>query len=159
MPDDAPDASQLAVLQALCSSSNCLAALQVALSAGLPGWADGIVSAVVQLLDDQELDTQLLATVLRRLEQLTLGQFQAASSAAERGQHAVSGVTAGQAAAVKGVANVPAQHQQLDCVNEPAEGGSAAAAVCGVAMLPEVELAMQVCLGKAAAASALVLLC
>lgn len=56
------------------------------LSAGLPGWADAILSAVTQLLDDEELDLQLMATVLLELEGLALSQLHAGDYAVQ-GEH------------------------------------------------------------------------
>ncbi|WIA40351.1 hypothetical protein OEZ86_013716 [Tetradesmus obliquus] len=132
MPGDASDASQLAVLQALCSGANCLAALQATLSAAQPGWADPILAAVTQLLDSHELDLQLLAAVLLRLEDLAVGQQ----------VHAAREV-------------LPLQQQQgfgsrqaSSNGNTPgdAAGDAAAAAVQQASMPPEVEAAIQVTL-------------
>eukprot|EP00775_Hariotina_reticulata_P012214 gene12214-12352_t len=72
MPHDIADAAQLAILQVLCSSPNCLAALQTALSAGVPGWAQPVLAAITQQLTHHELDQQLLAAVLLQLEDLGL---------------------------------------------------------------------------------------
>lgn len=70
MPHDIADAAQLAILQVLCSSPNCLAALQTALSAGVAGWANPVLAAITQQLTHHELDLQLLAAVLLQLEDL-----------------------------------------------------------------------------------------
>jgi hypothetical protein len=88
MPHDVADAAQLAILQVLCSSPNCLAALQTALSAGVPGWADPVLAAITQQLTHHELDMQLLTAVLLKLEDLgcarALGDGFPASSCGNR---------------------------------------------------------------------------
>lgn len=151
MPDDAPDASQLAVLQALCSSPNCLAALQVTLSAGLPGWADPILSAITQLLGDQELDLQLLATLLLRLENLSIEQ-QHVACLGSADQHSPSdGSDSDMAAGMEGMAGHPEAQQQQQ---PPIDGCIGAGGLENVAtglntfMPSEVETAMQVCVAN-----------
>lgn len=142
MPDDAPDASQLAVLQALCSSPNCLAALQVTLSAGLPRWADPILSAITQLLDGQELDLQLLAVVLLRLENLAMQQQQVASP--QPSGHPK--VPSGPETAADDVDDTAGQQQQQQQLPDPSVDltDGTGAALQG-AIPPEVQTAMQVC--------------
>lgn len=73
MPDDVADDAQLSVLQVLCASPACLAALQTVLSAGLPGWAEPVLEAVTRRCDDGSVNLQLLAVVLLRLEHLGCG--------------------------------------------------------------------------------------
>lgn len=72
MPHDAPDTAQLAVLQALCARPSCLAALQAAVSAGLPGWSTYVVAAVQQHLGPEGLDVPLLSYLLLQLEELSV---------------------------------------------------------------------------------------
>jgi hypothetical protein len=72
MPHDAPDTGQLALLQVLCASPDCLAALQTALVAGVPGWSHSVVAAVTQQVGAHGVDWQLLAGVLTGLEQLAV---------------------------------------------------------------------------------------
>jgi hypothetical protein len=47
-PPDVTDAAQLELLQLLCGTPSCLAALRCVLSAGLPGWADVVLGAVAR---------------------------------------------------------------------------------------------------------------
>lgn len=72
MPQDESDTAQLAVLQALCARPSCLAALQVAVTAGLPGWSDCVLQAVRQQLGHEGLDVPLLSCLLSRLERLSM---------------------------------------------------------------------------------------
>jgi hypothetical protein len=92
MPPDAPDTAQLAILQALCARPSCLAALQAAVSAGLPGWSGCVVLAVQQQLGADGLDVPLLSCLLLRLEQLSMQRMGvlAGSTAAGRGSAASS---------------------------------------------------------------------
>lgn len=90
MPPDVPDTTQLAILQALCARPSCLAALQAAVSAGLPGWSGCVVLAVQQQLGAEGLDVPLLSCLLLRLEQLSMQRMGAlaGSAAASRGSAA-----------------------------------------------------------------------
>lgn len=72
MPQDAPDTAQLAVLQALCAQPSCLAALQSAVSAGLPGWTSYVLTAVQQQLGAEGLDVPLVSSLLLQLERLSM---------------------------------------------------------------------------------------
>lgn len=86
MPQDAPATAQLAILQALCARPSCLAALQAAVSAGLPGWSGWVLQAVQQQLGTQGLDVPLLSDLLLQLEELSL-QRMAVPAAAARSRH------------------------------------------------------------------------
>lgn len=90
MPPDVPDTTQLAILQALCARPSCLAALQAAVSAGLPRWSGCVVLAVQQQLGAEGLDVPLLSCLLLRLEQLSMHRMGAlaGSAAASRGSAA-----------------------------------------------------------------------
>lgn len=121
MPHDAPDASQLAILQVLCSSPTCLAALQATTSAGLSGWSGPVLAAITQLQDDSGLDLQLLATLLQRLEDLGQRQLHVAAAGLQSDQQ-LHGQAAG------------------DLSREPSSASSSLAS----AIPREVEVAMQV---------------
>lgn len=114
----------------------CYLRLQATLSAAQPGWADPILAAVTQLLDSHELDLQLLAAVLLRLEDLAVGQQ----------VHAAREVLLLQQQQGFG------SRQASSNGNTPgdAAGDAAVAAVQQASMLPEVEAAMQVTLQQLA---------
>jgi len=96
MPQDAPDTAQLAVLQALCAQPSCLAALQAAVSAGLPSWSSYVLTAVQQHLGAEGLDVPLLSSLLLQLERLSMQRMAvpcptAAASTAAEGSNSSSG--------------------------------------------------------------------
>jgi hypothetical protein len=110
--------------------------LQATLSAAQPGWADPVLAAVTQLLDHQELDLQLLAAVLLRLEDLAVGQQ----------VHAAREVLLLQQQTLAGVAAASSNGNTHDA----AEAEDAAAAVQQVSMPFEVQTAMNVTLQQLA---------
>jgi hypothetical protein len=124
----------------LCALSPCSVLplhLQATLSAAQPGWADPILAAVTQLLDHQELDLQLLAAVLLRLEDLAVGQqVHAAREVLLLQQQTLAGA----AASSNGNIQDPAE----------AEDGAVAAVTQHVSMPPEVQTAMNVTLQQLA---------
>jgi hypothetical protein len=131
MPPDAPDTAQLAVLQALCARPACLAALQAAVSAGLPGWSTCVLTAVQQQqLGTEGLDVPLLSDLLLHLEHLSIqrmavpaavGGIAAASSSSGSvgGSTAEPGQQQGQSQA--GVGQQEQQQQQQVLLQLPAE--------------------------------------
>jgi hypothetical protein len=121
--------------------------LQATLSAAQPGWADPILAAVTQLLDNQELDLQLLAAVLLRLEDLAVEQqVHAAREVLLLQQQQQYGLTS---AAAEGSRHASSNGNTLE-EGATASEAAAAAAAQQAAMPPEVGVAMQVTLQQLA---------
>lgn len=125
MPPDVPDKAQLAILQALCARPSCLAALQAAVSAGLPGWSGCVVLAVQQQLGSEGLDVSLLSCLLLRLEQLSMQRMGAlaGSAAASLGSAGGGGSSSGSSAGRQQQQDEPQpqQQQQAPLPQLPAE--------------------------------------
>jgi hypothetical protein len=109
--------------------------LQATLSAAQHGWADPILAAVTQLVDSQELDLQLLAAVLLRLEALAVSQQGHAPPELQQQQ---------------GLVVLDGSRHASSNGNVPEEPATEAAAVQQGFMPPEVEAAMHVTLQQLA---------
>jgi hypothetical protein len=116
--------------------------LQTTLSAAQPGWADPILTAVTQLLGHQELDLQLLAAVLLRLEDLAVGQQVHAACEVLLLQQNNTATSAAAAASSNG--NNP------DAATEAEDTAAAATAAQQFAMPSEVQTAVNVTLQQLA---------
>jgi hypothetical protein len=117
-PAGADTAPRLELLRVLCASPDCLAALQTALSAGVPGWARAAAAAVQAQVGAEGVDGALLSEVLAQLEALALQQ--AAGSGARDARSS---------------SHSAAQQRQQHAAQQP-----------GLALPPGVEVAMQVTL-------------
>jgi hypothetical protein len=124
MPQDAPDTAQLAILQALCARPSCLAVLQAAVAAGLPGWSSYVVQAVRLHLGAQGVDVLLLSSLLLRLEQLSMqrmGVPVAAAAGGSNGLRSSSTSSPGASSSAAG-SNAAEEHQEQQQVLQlPAE--------------------------------------
>jgi hypothetical protein len=119
MPHDAPDAAQLAILQALCARPSCLAVLQAAVAAGLPGWSSYVVLAVRLHLGAAGVDVPLLSSLLLRLQQLSMHRMGVPAAAA--GGSVLRSSSSGPSSSAPGSNAAEEQWEQHRVLQLPAE--------------------------------------